>query len=801
LVLSMEDALSQLHSMWVEGIKNASKDVNTSVSADTSLASEETTKNTATEDGVRYSVKHPVFTEKDIENNLIALSSMNSVYNVHESKLKKSGLKPGQIFENFFNSLNNNIYSEVFGDISLKKSSVKSEIRHGVTAEKIASIEAIPSVIEKGKVVFFKNKPESDVYRIVVAAPIKIGSQSYYMGVMLQRDTQNQRLYLHNVVIEKETSLNSQADLLTTGALENNEHLFITTILQKAIDVKKNAKNSDIKKLQRDTTYLEAVNNGDMETAQRMVDEAAKEAGYTVKAYHGTKFFGFTKFDLSKSNYNRTIYLTNSDNIASTYSGVSGARALSDSFTDALDDLTEKQIVAELNKVEYSTDDSPYIKYYLTEQDMIVKSLFGGMVTNIINKEQAKADLIEKRSKGNYALYTNLGNSFVLDCKGAEAIELTGWNKDDLSQIGTTNDVADYAKSNGYDSVTFKNILDNGGMNDKVKAGTLTTVYAVFDSANVKSADPVTYDDNGDVIPLSERFNEENEDIRYSSRDTLDDIEQSFGISKVNDYVHVQKQVIQTLTNEGFFDKNIVKVIENNMVVEITKDGIKETLGPGKRYQSLPRLFKKLKLTTLRDLPIIIANSKILEDNVSDIHNDNSNLKYTYLENKVLVDDVEYNVTIAIRKSPQKNKFWVHEVRINKKEQSLSSSSENLKQESMEFSVRKNSVSQSSEDVKYSERTGDNQETERNLSTDSQVGEKLYQSRPTLDDFIFDDTDGEITDTDAFLVSQYITGDVRTISHIVNNTKNIDISDAKINQVVSRLVKSYDLSDSYNKDI
>ena len=101
----------------------------------------------------------------------------------------------------------------------------------------------------------------------------------------------------------------------------------------------------------------------------------------------------------------------------------------------------------------------------------------------------------------------------------------------------------------------------------------------------------------------------------------------------------------------------------------------------------------------------------------------------------------------------------------------------------------------------FTERTGDNQETERNLSTDSQVGEKLYQARPTLDDFIFDDTDGEITDTDAFLMSQYITGDVRTISHIVNNTKNIDISDAKINQVVSRLVKSYDLSDSYNKDI
>lgn len=34
----------------------------------------------------------------------------------------------------------------------------------------------------------------------------------------------------------------------------------------------------------------------------------------------------------------------------------------------------------------------------------------------------------------------------------------------------------------------------------------------------IKSADPVTYDDNGDVIPLSERFNQKKDDIRFSRR-------------------------------------------------------------------------------------------------------------------------------------------------------------------------------------------------------------------------------------------------------------------------------------------
>ena len=45
-----------------------------------------------------------------------------------------------------------------------------------------------------------------------------------------------------------------------------------------------------------DAAYLSAVNSGDMETAQRMVDEAAKDAGYTVRAYHGTPNGTFTVF-------------------------------------------------------------------------------------------------------------------------------------------------------------------------------------------------------------------------------------------------------------------------------------------------------------------------------------------------------------------------------------------------------------------------------------------------------------------------------------------------------------------------
>lgn len=42
------------------------------------------------------------------------------------------------------------------------------------------------------------------------------------------------------------------------------------------------------------------------------------------------------------------------------------------------------------------------------------------------------------------------------------------------------------------------------------------TEFVVFDPEQVKSADLATYDDKGDFIPLSQRFNKANDDIRYS---------------------------------------------------------------------------------------------------------------------------------------------------------------------------------------------------------------------------------------------------------------------------------------------
>lgn len=99
------------------------------------------------------------------------------------------------------------------------------------------------------------------------------------------------------------------------------------------------------------------------------------------------------------------------------------------------------------------------------------------------------------------------------DKNNVSADEFAERLRDDIKN-GTTHSwtsipdsATDYLKSLGYDG-----IKDKGGKHHD----TIHTVWIPFYSNQVKSADPVVYDDNGNIIPLSERFNPDNDDIRYA---------------------------------------------------------------------------------------------------------------------------------------------------------------------------------------------------------------------------------------------------------------------------------------------
>ena len=345
-------------------------------------------------------------------------------------------------------------------------------------------------------------------------------------------------------------------------------------------------KSEDIRYSDRDSKYMEAVKKADIGTMQKLVEEAAKEAGYTEKLYHGTNQYGFTKADVSKSDDKISFFATDSEEVAQTYSGVGGTRwiadnSLSEESIDKAYDEAEKNVndcVDDLfraveHQLPYTIDFSGLSNYaeeladrlFMNEisDSEVDENLYDYIAENVhrswtyardnygeyedydgyldwVESEEAEKiwDATDKLTQailnyvkarnmtglediGNYELYANVENLFEIDAKGK------AWNQipfDEYDTNGfhprvTTRELAAYAKNEGYKGVKITNVYDDGGRGKyQTKPA---TVYIFFNpQEQVKSADPVTKDDNGNVIPLSERFKKKNDDIRYSLRGT-----------------------------------------------------------------------------------------------------------------------------------------------------------------------------------------------------------------------------------------------------------------------------------------
>ena len=216
----------------------------------------------------------------------------------------------------------------------------------------------------------------------------------------------------------------------------------------------------------------------------------------------------------------------------------------------------------------------------------LVEKALGGYSIDVLSESDAKEELAQNMQRGNYALYARLGNTLTVEGEGQRWNNLKNWARgmevdenstyvmeddgkffllrkaDDsvvengvieatekarelspdalqflliqkantslriLTEVATTTrDVTKWAKNAGYDSVIFKNIKDSGGQNNSVSMDTTADIYVIFNPNNAKSADAVTYDDNGNVIPLSQRFDAGKEDIRYSARNPQTQVE------------------------------------------------------------------------------------------------------------------------------------------------------------------------------------------------------------------------------------------------------------------------------------
>ena len=249
-----------------------------------------------------------------------------------------------------------------------------------------------------------------------------------------------------------------------------------------------------------------------------------------------------------------------------------------------------------------------------------------------------------------FSEYVDYAEAMAEERKGSRIIEVyldirnpykTQLPPNQFSDPNSEKGIIRYAKENGYDGVIIKNDTDSDLAKD--------TFYVAFSPAQIKA--------------VENRNPTTDSDIRYSDRTNIDLAEElaSYNLEgKWNDYIGVQKNVIRTLRKERFFDKNEVTNGASGMVVRITAKGIRETLGNGKRFQTLPRELKELKVATIRSLPDIIREGALVRDNVENIHGDKD--MFAYVSSEAIIDGKTYGVRVSIRKKEDSNVFWIHNI-------------------------------------------------------------------------------------------------------------------------------------------
>jgi hypothetical protein len=198
--------------------------------------------------------------------------------------------------------------------------------------------------------------------------------------------------------------------------------------------------------LENDSAYLKAVAAGDMETAQRMVNEAAKAAGYNEGPLYHVGQSSWTEAD-------RPVYTQDSKELA----------------------------------------------------DKFLKSL--------------RRDYPEAQAK---KLYAQMENPAVQgrDIERSSFLTSSELGKEQLAE----------AMGKGFDSVKG------------YYAGLGVPEYLTTKPNQIKLADPVTYDNAGNVIPLSERFNKQSSDIRYQRP-----VDSSIGSNKEFSIPPSESQAIKAL--------------------------------------------------------------------------------------------------------------------------------------------------------------------------------------------------------------------------------------------------------------
>ena len=255
----------------------------------------------------------------------------------------------------------------------------------------------------------------------------------------------------------------------------------------------------------KDKEYLETVKSGDMENAARLVQRAAEAAisgtkvvdgkGKPVVVYHGTPKGGFYVFDTkegkkskSKNQLDFGSHFTPNKEQASEYQGSNRRnknRKVYPVYLNLKNPIDVTQDGEHIVLIKSLTDDPEYAVTNIHPE--LVDTLH-----EVLTKQELKKYRTNESRIDAYNLWTMLND--MSPKRAREVIEALG-----------------------FDGVKYDARYQMGGLvapgyrhNERRDVS-----YIALRREQIKSAEPVTYDDGGNVIPLSQRFDMSKDDIRY----------------------------------------------------------------------------------------------------------------------------------------------------------------------------------------------------------------------------------------------------------------------------------------------
>lgn len=320
---------------------------------------------------------------------------------------------------------------------------------------------------------------------------VNLESETHKAGVRLTWDGERKSWLL--TAFKKETSASDKRTDTAATSLEGDTALSQTEGSAAKIDnSSETAKENGEKFSLKDDEYLKAVENGDMEKAQKMVNEAAEAAGYsTDSSYQGTSAFN------GSAPWGNGYFLTKEERKeAWDNDEYDGDQTLGDYIHRGIDAMNLDFIA--LDPRNYRAAD-PMRKE---------------AIDNVRNAIQKKSETITMyRSVPSDVKEGSFRNGDWVTPSRAYAVEnakVHGWG--DNFNIIEQKVPVDEIWWDGNDIAEWGYGREEDYVND--------TDFAYKNTKNNrKLLDAVTYDDNGNVIPLSQRFNENNADVRYSLKD------------------------------------------------------------------------------------------------------------------------------------------------------------------------------------------------------------------------------------------------------------------------------------------